>query len=174
MSDHNAPGLANAQHFFDVGHIQLARKTIPYSDCGSPCERRHLIIPAITAGLNLTRNNRLWDAMGVKSHLQLSYLCISLLWSYVLMHDAIIETVPAFPEDPFRIKGHAIIWDEISIIGITAVPHTFKGYVRDVLEKEIFELTYAQTMCILGTLLLQGFGFYGCAHSGVSGPPRGH
>jgi hypothetical protein len=77
------------------------------------------------AGLNLTRYNRLWAALGVRSHFQLPYLCMSPSWSCALIYDAITDIVPSFPEVPFRMEGPAVIWDELSVIDIIAVLHTF-------------------------------------------------
>jgi hypothetical protein len=109
--------------------------------------------------------------MAVESHLQLPYLCLCPLWSYILMHDAIMKTVLRFLETPFPKEGPAVIWDEISVINIIAVLHTYKGYAHDMLEKEVGELTYAQTMWIPGE---PRFGLDRCASSADSGPTRGH
>jgi hypothetical protein len=144
MLAHSTQGLDNSQPSF-----QLGRDTIPYIDRGSPCEQRQEIFSAIMAGLNLKRYNKLWAAMGVRSHLQIPYLYMSPNWSCALMYDVITNTVSTFPEVPFRMEGPAVIWDAISVFEIIAVLHTFKGYVQDMLEQELNELTYVQTTWIL-------------------------
>jgi hypothetical protein len=69
--------LDNAQHHSDVVNVQSVRNRIPYIDHGIPCDRQQEIFPIIMAGLNLTRYNRLWETLGVRSHFKLSYLCMS-------------------------------------------------------------------------------------------------
>jgi hypothetical protein len=81
------------------------------------------------------------------------------------MHDAIMETVPSFPETPYCMEGPAVIWNAISIIVIIAVLHTFKGYSQDMLVKEVGELSYANTMWILGSFWEHYDSPHYCDHS---------
>jgi hypothetical protein len=66
------------------------------------------------------------------------------------VYNAITESIPKFPEVHLRMEGPAVNWDDLSVNDIIAVLHTFKGYVPDMLGKQINELTYVQTMWILG------------------------